>query len=64
MWGDSNFPNCHNVKKTPSKTSGDVFVIHEGTRVDITDKTIHPWRGIKLSDGRTGWVLASQIEEI
>lgn len=53
-----------NVKKTPSKTSGDVFVIHEGTRVDITDKTIHPWRGIKLSDGRTGWVLASQIEEI
>lgn len=52
------------VKKTPSKTSGDVFVIHEGTRVDIMDKTINPWRGIQLSDGRVGWVLASQIEEI
>lgn len=53
-----------NVKSTPSKTSTDVFVIHEGTRVDITDKTMEQWRAIQLGDGRKGWILASQIEEI
>ncbi len=53
-----------NVKNTPSKTSADIFVIHEGTRVEITDKTMKQWRGIQLGDGRKGWLLASQIEEI
>lgn len=53
-----------NVKKTPSKTSADDFVIHEGTRVDITDKTMAGWRGVHLADGREGWVETKQIEEI
>lgn len=53
-----------NVKNTPSKTSADAFVIHEGTRVDITDKTMTQWRSIQLGDGRNGWVLASQLEEL
>lgn len=53
-----------NVKKTPSKTSADDFVIHEGTRVDITDKTMSGWRGVHLADGRDGWVETKQIEEI
>lgn len=53
-----------NVKKTPSKTSADQFVIHEGTRVDITDKTMGNWRGIHLADGREGWIETKQIEEI
>ena len=53
-----------NVKKTPSKTSADEFVIHEGTRVDVTDKTMDGWRGVHLADGRDGWVETKQIEEI
>lgn len=53
-----------NVKKTPSKTSSDEFVIHEGTRVDVTDKTMDGWRGVHLADGRDGWVESRQIEEI
>ncbi len=53
-----------NVKKTPSKNSADEFVIHEGTRVNITDKTMDGWRGIHLADGRDGWVETRQIEEI
>lgn len=53
-----------NVKKTPSASSNDSFVIHEGTRVDITDKSIKGWRNVTVADGREGWVLERQIEEI
>lgn len=53
-----------NVKKTPALSGTDDFVIHEGTRVDITDRTIKGWYGIKLADGREGWMRTSQLEEI
>ena len=53
-----------NVKKTPAASGTDIFVIHEGTRVDITDRGMKQWRGIKLADGREGWLKTSQIEEI
>lgn len=53
-----------NVKKTPSKTSSDEFVIHEGTRVDIIDKTMDKWVEIHLADGRDGWIESNQLEEI
>ena len=52
------------VKKTPSKTGTDVFVIHEGTRVDIVDKSMRDWSGVRLADGREGWILSKHIEEI
>ena len=52
------------IKKTPSAGSSDVSVIHEGTRVDITDDTMRDWKAVKLADGREGWVPASQIEKI
>ena len=52
------------VKSAPVRNGNDEFVIHEGTRVDITDKSIKGWRGIRLADGREGWVLTSLIEEI
>ena len=53
-----------NVKKTPAKQSTDQFVLHEGTRVDITDKTMKGWRGIRVGDGREGWIETKQLEEI
>ena len=53
-----------NVKKTPALSGTDDFVIHEGTRVDITDRTIKGWYGVKLADGREGWMRTSQLEEI
>ena len=52
------------VKKTPANGSADEFVIHEGTKVDITDKGLKDWRGIRLADGREGWLRTRQIEEI
>ena len=53
-----------NVKKTPAKTSADLFLLHEGTRVDITDKAMKGWCGIKVGDGREGWIETKEIEEI
>lgn len=52
------------VKKSPTQNGDDSFVIHEGTKVEITDRSMKDWRGIQLTDGREGWLLASQIEEI
>lgn len=53
-----------NVKKTPGKNGTDSFVIHEGTRVNITDKAIAQWLAIRLDDGREGWIPVSSVEEI
>ena len=52
------------VKKTPAKNSNDLFVIHEGTRVNITDKGMKGWRAVRLDDGREGWIPTDKIEEI
>ena len=52
------------VKKTPAANSVDEFVIHEGTRVDITDDTMNDWKGIRLADGKEGWLQTRQIEKI
>ena len=52
------------VKKTPAKNGTDDFVIHEGTKVNVTDKSIKEWRGVCLDDGREGWISADVIEEI
>lgn len=53
-----------NVKKTPVETGEDAFILHEGTRVDVTDHSLKSWRGIRLSDGREGWMPAAQLEMI
>jgi len=52
------------VKKTPAANGTDEFVIHEGTRVDITDQSIKNWLGIRIADGREGWVETKEVEEI
>jgi len=53
-----------NVKNAPSDGSNDSFVIHEGAKVKITDKSLKGWRNVVLADGREGWLKVSQIEEI
>ena len=52
------------LKKTPSKVSSDLFVIHEGTKVEIEDGTMAQWYMIRLADGREGWISASSLEVI
>jgi tetratricopeptide (TPR) repeat protein len=52
-----------NVKSAPSVTGTDLFMIHEGLKVKITDK-LEKWREIELSDGNKGWVTDSCLVRI
>lgn len=52
------------VKKTPSDTSSDAFVVHEGTGMEITDNTMEYWYGVRFADGREGWLKKNQVEQI
>ena len=48
------------VKSSPDASSKDLFVLHEGTKVKVTD-ALNDWREITISDGHSGWVAASSI---
>lgn len=52
------------IRKTPSDTSASAFVLHEGTSVVITDSLMKGWLGIRLDDGREGWIKSNQVEVI
>ena len=53
-----------NIKKSPADNSETSFVLHEGTKVDITDSSIKGWSEIHVADGREGWVTSDKIENI
>ena len=52
------------AKKTPTDQAADVCVLHEGTRVEITDNALKGWYGIRLADGREGWITDKDVEVI
>ena len=51
------------VKSSPSKSSTDLFILHEGTKVKILDHD-GDWKKIKIADGNIGWILQKSIEII
>ncbi len=52
------------VKSTPAKSGTDLFILHEGTRVSITDGSMKGWKKVRLADGREGWMETSSMEII
>ena len=52
------------VKSTPAQNGTDLFILHEGTKVVITDGSMKSWREIRLADGKTGWIESKKIEVI
>ena len=52
------------VKSTPAKNGTDLFILHEGTRVTITDDTMRGWKEIRVADGKQGWLQTDEIEVI
>ena len=52
------------VKSTPSKSGTDLFILHEGTKVEITDGIMRGWKEIRVADGKEGWIETSKIEII
>ncbi len=53
-----------NVKSTPSKNGTDLFILHDGTKVTITDDSMRDWKEIRVDDGKQGWLETSEIEVI
>ncbi|MDR0895764.1 MAG: tetratricopeptide repeat protein [Prevotellaceae bacterium] len=52
------------VRSTPSESGTSLFVLHEGRKVEIKDRTMREWSEIQLEDGKVGWVPAEAIEVI
>ena len=52
------------VKSTPAKNGTDLFILHEGTKVSITDNSMRGWLEIRIADGKEGWIERNKLEEI
>lgn len=52
------------VKSTPSENGNELFVIHEGTCVEIQDDSMKEWAQIQLADGKIGWIEKKSFERI
>lgn len=52
-----------NVKTEPNFKSQDAFLLHEGTKVNVLE-TESNWTKIKLSDGKTGWILKEDLKQL
>lgn len=51
------------VKSSPSFNSVDLFVLHEGTKVTITDQ-VDNWYEIKIANGSIGWIPDETLKKI
>ena len=51
------------VKSSPDEKGNDLFILHEGTAVEILDE-LNGWKKIKIANGTVGWIIADAIEVI
>ncbi|WP_040279724.1 tetratricopeptide repeat protein [Psychroserpens damuponensis] len=49
------------IKNEPNLRSAEAFKLHEGTKVQVID-TVTNWKKIKLSNGKTGWIITDDIK--
>ncbi|NLV52455.1 MAG: tetratricopeptide repeat protein [Bacteroidales bacterium] len=52
------------VKSSPSDTSTDLFLIHEGSKVKILDQSMKDWMEVKFEEGKVGWIHVNAAEVI
>lgn len=52
------------VRSTPSESGTGLFILHEGSKVELKDNSMREWKEIRLEDGKVGWVPTSSIEVI
>ena len=57
------FSETLDLRSEPQKASGIIFVLHEGTKVFVTE-TVDRWVKVQLSDGMEGWIEKNGIEKI
>ena len=51
------------VKSSPDQNSTDLFILHEGTKVEISDR-LNDWCEITIADGKKGWMECAKLETI
>ncbi len=56
-------PASSYVKSGPSQQAEDVFILHEGTKLEIIEP-FEDWQKIRLPDGKMGWIEAKNVQEI
>ncbi len=56
-------PSTVAVKSSPDASSIDLFLLHEGTVVEITNR-LDKWAEIVIRDGKKGWIESDKIEVI
>lgn len=52
------------VKSSPSDKSTDLFLIHEGSKVEILDGSMKEWKEVKFEEGKQGWIPSEAMEVI
>lgn len=52
------------VKSSPSDRSTDLFLIHEGSKVEILDNSMKEWMEVKFEEGKQGWIPVNVAEII
>jgi uncharacterized protein YgiM (DUF1202 family) len=57
------FSTSVNVKSGPTPGSKNLFLIHDGTKVEILENN-NGWMKIRLASGNEGWINASDAKEI
>lgn len=51
------------VRGAPDNSGTELFIIHEGLKVDIVGK-LGEWCNIRVADGNEGWIKADDMERI
>ena len=51
------------IVSSPSEGSSRLFVLHEGSKVSVEDQS-GDWFEVKLPNGNSGWIKASELELI
>lgn len=57
------FQSSITAQSTPDENGEELFVLHEGTKVRITER-FRNWVRIRIGDGKNGWIKEEAIEEI
>lgn len=51
------------IKSSPTEKSTDLFILHEGTKVQLLDQ-VGEWKKIRLANGNIGWLKENAIQII
>ena len=52
------------VKSTPADNGNDLFVLHEGSKVEILDSSLKDWCEVSIADGKQGWIPKKSFDLI